>query len=68
MEKRLERVLQMPSESMKYAPQPIRKALIANKLLRHPDIEVNISVVCCICEIFTILVCKTPYDDEEMKV
>ncbi|GJY77149.1 phospholipase-like protein [Tanacetum coccineum] len=67
MEKRLERVLQMPSESMKYALQPVIRALIAKQLLRHPDMEVNISVACCICEVFTIMVRKTPYDDEQMK-
>ena len=68
MEKRLERVLQMPSESMKYALQPVIMALIAKELLRHPDMDVNIAVVCCICEIFTIMVRKTPYSDEQMKV
>ncbi|GJU10023.1 phospholipase-like protein [Tanacetum coccineum] len=52
MEKRLERVLQMPSESMKYALQPVIRALIAKQLLRHPDLEVNISVACCICEVY----------------
>lgn len=58
----------MPSESMKYAMQPVIEALIAKELLRHPDMDVNISIACCISEVFKIMVYKTPYSDEQMKV
>ncbi|PWA91605.1 phospholipase-like protein [Artemisia annua] len=67
LEKRLQRVQQMPSESMIYAMQPVIEALIAKELLRHPHMDVNISVACCISEVFRIMVYKTPYSDEQMK-
>ncbi|GJY77151.1 phospholipase-like protein [Tanacetum coccineum] len=67
LEKRLLRVHQMPTQSMKYALQPVMEALIAKQLLTHPDMDVNISVVCCISEVLRIMVYKTPYTDEQMK-
>ncbi|GKC15614.1 phospholipase-like protein [Tanacetum coccineum] len=42
------------------------KALIAKKLVRHPDVNVNISVVCCICEIIRMMA-SAPYNHEDMK-
>ncbi|GKD55518.1 phospholipase-like protein [Tanacetum coccineum] len=57
----------MPSELMKYAMQPVIEALIAKQLLRHPDMDVNVSVACCISEVLRIMVYKTPYSDEQMK-
>ncbi|GJZ18549.1 phospholipase-like protein [Tanacetum coccineum] len=67
LEKRLLRVRQMPTQSMKYALQPVIEALIAKQLLKHPDMDVNISVACCISEVLRIMVYKTPYTDEQMK-
>ncbi|GJR63363.1 phospholipase-like protein [Tanacetum coccineum] len=67
LEKRLLRVHQMPTQSMKYALQPVIEALIAKQLLKHPDMDVNISVACCISEVLRIMVYKTPYTDEQMK-
>lgn len=64
----LQRVQQTQSKTMKYAMQPVIKALIAKKLLRHPDVDVNISVACSICEVFRIMGHNTPYNDEQMKV
>ncbi|PWA64622.1 phospholipase-like protein [Artemisia annua] len=66
LEKRLEKVQQMPPESTKHAMQPAIKKLIATELLRHPDVEVNISVAGCICEVFRIMVHEL-YNDEKMK-
>ncbi|GJS22484.1 phospholipase-like protein [Tanacetum coccineum] len=40
------------SRSLIYAMNPMIKVLIAKKLLRHPDMDVNISVACCICAVF----------------
>ncbi|GKE91010.1 phospholipase-like protein, partial [Tanacetum coccineum] len=57
----------MPTQSMKYALQPVIEALIAKQLLTHPDMDVNISVACCISEVLRIMVYKTPYTDEQMK-
>ncbi|GKE05681.1 phospholipase-like protein, partial [Tanacetum coccineum] len=42
-------------------------ALIAQKLVRHPDVNVNISVVCCICEIIRMMAPNAPYSHKHMK-
>nr|GFB28659.1 phospholipase-like protein [Tanacetum cinerariifolium] len=57
-------VQQSPSRSTAEALDPIIKALIAKELLNHPDIDVNILVTCCICDVLTI---TTPYNHEKMK-
>nr|GEU60897.1 phospholipase-like protein [Tanacetum cinerariifolium] len=67
MEKLLYRVQQTPSESMKYAMHPIIEALVAKDLLRHPDMDVNISVACCICEVLRIMDDNASYNEEQMK-
>ncbi|GJZ21246.1 phospholipase-like protein [Tanacetum coccineum] len=72
MEKLLNRVQlhkgkEMLSESMKYAMRPIIEALVAKQLLRHPDMNVNISVACCICDVLRIMNDNAPYNDEQMK-
>ncbi|XP_071699616.1 sister chromatid cohesion protein PDS5 homolog C-like [Rutidosis leptorrhynchoides] len=67
MEKVLCRV-QQPSEEIITALQPIIQALIAERLLKHHNVNVNISVVCCICEIFRIMAPDSPYDHQHMKV
>ena len=43
------------------------KALINNKLLRHTEIDVKVSVVSCIIEITRITAPDAPYKDEQMK-
>ncbi|XP_071696973.1 uncharacterized protein [Rutidosis leptorrhynchoides] len=67
IEKVLTRV-QQSSEAMIKALYQINQALIANGLMRHPDMNVNISVVCCICEIIRIITPYAPlYDHQHMK-
>lgn len=68
MEKTLSRVQRPPSEAMVKVLHPITQALIANKFVRHPDVIVNISAVCCICEIIRIMAPNAPYNHEQMKV
>ena len=46
---------------------PSVKALITNKLLRHAEMDVKISVVSCIIEITRITALDAPYKDEQMK-
>lgn len=43
-------------------------ALISNELLRHSEMDVKVSVVCCITEITRITAPDAPYDDDQMKV
>ncbi|PWA91871.1 phospholipase-like protein [Artemisia annua] len=68
MEKVLSRVQPPPYQAMVKVLHPIILALTAEKLVKHPDVNVNISVVCCICEIIRIMVPNTPYNHEQMKV
>ena len=56
------------SESLKYAMHPVRYALIAKRLLSHPNVDVNISVACCICVVIRTVVGYEPYNNEQMKV
>lgn len=44
------------------------KALIADELLRHSDMDVKVAVASCISEITRITAPDAPYDDEQMKV
>lgn len=64
LEQILSKVKQSPSKSIM---TPIIEAVIAKQLVRHPDMDVNISVACCICEIMRIMSPKNPYNDEQMK-
>nr|GFA07296.1 phospholipase-like protein [Tanacetum cinerariifolium] len=57
-------VQQSPFGSTAKALDPIVKALIAKELLNHTDIDVNILVACCICDVLKI---TTPYNREQMK-
>lgn len=59
---------QSPSDSMKKALSPSMKALVTNELLRHSDVDVNVSVASCISEITRITAPDAPYEDEQMKV
>lgn len=58
---------QAPSSSMQEALLPSMGALISDELLRHSDVDVNISVASCISEITRITAPDTPYNDEIMK-
>ncbi|KAK7856004.1 sister chromatid cohesion protein PDS5 homolog D-like [Quercus suber] len=60
-------VEQEPSKSMRDAFLPSVKALITNKLLRHAEMDVKVSVVSCIIEITRIITPDAPYKDEQMK-
>ncbi|GKA18076.1 phospholipase-like protein [Tanacetum coccineum] len=55
------------SESLKYAMHPVIGALIDKRLLSHPDVDVNISVACCICAVIRTVVGYEPYNNEQMK-
>ncbi|KAI7746849.1 hypothetical protein M8C21_016306, partial [Ambrosia artemisiifolia] len=63
----LSKVEQTPLESMNNALHPMTEALIAKQLLKHPDLNVNISVACCCCEMLRICAPDTPYNDEQLK-
>ncbi|KAK7818678.1 sister chromatid cohesion protein pds5 [Quercus suber] len=60
-------VEQESSKSMRDALFSSVKALINNKLLRHTDMDVKVSVVSCIIEITRITEPDAPYKDEQMK-
>ncbi|KAI3902844.1 hypothetical protein MKW92_037523 [Papaver armeniacum] len=63
----LSKVEQSPSESMHNALAPSIKALVAKELLRHPDVDVKVSVASCISEITRITAPDAPYEDDQMK-
>ena len=58
---------QVPSKSMRDALFPSVKDLINNKLLRHAEMDVKVSVVSCIIEITRITAPNAPYKDAQMK-
>ncbi|KAK7839764.1 sister chromatid cohesion protein pds5 [Quercus suber] len=60
-------VEQEPSKSMQDALLPSVKALITNKLLRHAEMDVKVSVLSCLIEITRITAPNAPYKDEQMK-
>lgn len=64
----LSRVEQSPSKSMQKALSPSQKALVANRLFRHSDVDVKVAVASCISEITRISAPEAPYDDDQMKV
>lgn len=61
-------VEQTPSGSILHAMHPIIEALIAKELVKHPDMNVNISVATCLCEVMRIMAPENPYNDDQMKV
>ncbi|MFS7909871.1 putative sister chromatid cohesion protein Pds5 [Helianthus anomalus] len=67
IEQLLSKVEESASESINETVHPIFEALIAKEWLRHPDIDVNILVACCICEILRIVGAQPFYNDEQMK-
>uniref|UniRef100_A0A7N2L527 Uncharacterized protein n=1 Tax=Quercus lobata TaxID=97700 RepID=A0A7N2L527_QUELO len=60
-------VEQEPSKSMQDALIPSVKALITNKLLRHVEMDVKVSVLSCIIDITRITAPDALYKDEQMK-
>ncbi|GJX64563.1 phospholipase-like protein [Tanacetum coccineum] len=58
-------VQQSPSRSTLKGLDPIIEALMAKELLSHPDMDVNILVTCCICDVLKLI---TPYNHGQMKV
>ncbi|KAK4362171.1 hypothetical protein RND71_017412 [Anisodus tanguticus] len=67
LEHLLSRVEQVPPASAQGAIQPAMEALVADGLLRHPDIDVKVSVASCISEIMRITAPEQPYDDNRTK-
>ncbi|KAD6119262.1 hypothetical protein E3N88_10533 [Mikania micrantha] len=63
----LSMVQQTPPKSINNELNPIIEGISAKELLRHADMDVNISVACCICEIMRIMVPENPYNDEQTK-
>lgn len=53
---------------MQNALSPSLKALIAEKLIKHSDVDVKVAVAACISEITRITAPDAPYDDDQMKV
>ncbi|KAL8225722.1 hypothetical protein R6Q57_018279 [Mikania cordata] len=60
-------VQQTPPKSINNELNLIIEGISAKELVRHADMDVNISVACCICEIMRIMVPENPYNDEQMK-
>ncbi|KAK9141541.1 hypothetical protein Syun_010941 [Stephania yunnanensis] len=63
----LRKVEQSPSVSMQAALYPLKKALIANYLLGHVNMDVKVAVASCISEITRISAPNAPYGDDQMK-
>lgn len=53
---------------MRDALLPLMKALVSDKLLKHSEEDVKITITSCITEITRISAPDAPYDDEKMKV
>ncbi|CAI9759700.1 unnamed protein product [Fraxinus pennsylvanica] len=66
-EDNLSKVEQSPGKSMQAALSPLLKALVADELLKHSDIDVKVAVASCINEITRITAPDAPYDDDRMK-
>lgn len=68
MDEMLSEVLQLPSESMIKVLHHINESLFAKELLKHGDMNVNIAVACCICEVMRIMAPDSLCNDDQMKV
>ena len=60
-------VEQEPSKLMRDPLLPLVKALITNKLLRHAEMDVKVSIVSCIIKITRITAPNAPCKDEQIK-
>ncbi|KAL3843993.1 hypothetical protein ACJIZ3_001396 [Penstemon smallii] len=67
IEELLSKVEQAPAESMRSALSPLLKAVVADKLLKHSDVDVKVGVSSCISEITRITAPDAPYADDQMK-
>ncbi|KAL2525755.1 Tudor/PWWP/MBT superfamily protein [Abeliophyllum distichum] len=63
----LSKVEQSPAKSVQTAISPLMKALVAEELLKHSDVDVKVAVASCISEITRITAPDAPYDDDKMK-
>ncbi|KAK2398951.1 nucleolar protein dao-5 [Trifolium repens] len=61
------RVEQAPTEYIKNALSPSLKALIADKLIEHSNVDVKVALASCLSEIIRITAPDAPYDDPQMK-
>ena len=68
LEKCLVKVEQSPTASMQNALAPSVKALVADQVFGHTDIDVKVAVASCISEITRITAPDAPYEDDKMKV
>ncbi|XP_049395825.1 sister chromatid cohesion protein PDS5 homolog D-like isoform X1 [Solanum stenotomum] len=66
LEHLLSMVKQVPPAAARDAFRPAMEALVADGLLRHPDIDVKVSVASCISEIMRITAPDQPYDDSRL--
>ncbi|XP_057442053.1 sister chromatid cohesion protein PDS5 homolog C-like isoform X2 [Lotus japonicus] len=60
-------VEQSHTEPMLIALSPLLKALTADKLMRHSDEGVRVSIASCISELIRITAPDPPYEDDQMK-
>ncbi|WCJ40391.1 hypothetical protein M5689_021310 [Euphorbia peplus] len=67
VEVHLKRVNQLPRGTMLAALSPLRTILVSDKLLKHSDTDVKVSLAVCITEIIRITAPDAPYSDEQMK-
>ncbi|XP_065865445.1 sister chromatid cohesion protein PDS5 homolog E-like [Euphorbia lathyris] len=67
VEVHLKKVNQSACGTMVAAVSPLRNALVSDKLLKHSDTDVKVSVAVCISEIMRITAPDAPYSDEQMK-
>ncbi|KAL0394315.1 UNVERIFIED_CONTAM: Sister chromatid cohesion protein PDS5 [Sesamum latifolium] len=67
IEELLSKVEQSPAKSMQAALSPLMKALVAEELVKHPNVDVKVGVASCISEITRITAPDAPYDDDKMK-
>ncbi|XP_038720908.1 uncharacterized protein LOC120013237 [Tripterygium wilfordii] len=67
LEQCLRKVEQAPKKSMLDALDPSLKALVANQLIRHSDVDVKVAVASCIIEIMRITAPEAPYCDDRLK-
>ncbi|WOH03789.1 hypothetical protein DCAR_0623189 [Daucus carota subsp. sativus] len=63
----LAKVEQSPSQSIQNAYSQSMKALLAEQLLRHANVDVQVAVASCISEITRITAPEAPYTDDQMK-
>ncbi|KAH0762851.1 hypothetical protein KY290_018924 [Solanum tuberosum] len=67
LEHLLSMVKQVPPASVRDAIQPAMEALVTDGVLRHPDIDVKVSVASSMSEIIRITAPDQPYNDTRLK-